>query len=84
MASPNLFDIPSKPYQPTSLKFPKRSFGQEKVVQRSFQGCWFHQWPFLYYDEGKDSVYCHICLMGFKLNRMKSSRAHPAFVSIIY
>ena len=23
MASPNLFDIPSKPYQPTSLKFPE-------------------------------------------------------------
>ena len=34
-----------------------------------------------YYDEAKDVVYCHTCLLGFKLKRMKTNSADPAFVS---
>ena len=35
---------------------------------------------FLHY-EAKDVVYCHTCLLGFKLKRMKTNSADPAFVS---
>jgi hypothetical protein len=75
-------DVPAKPHQPLNFKFPKRSFGKQKVVERSFQPSWFSKWPFLHYDEAKDIVFCHTCLMGFKLKRMRTStRADPAFVS---
>ena len=76
--------IPTKPHQPLSFNFPKRSFGKKRTVERSFQPSWFAKWPFLHYDESKDAVFCHTCLMGFKLKRMKTSmRADPAFVSSI-
>ena len=55
---------------------------QTKIVERSFQGSWFKQWPFLHYDEAEDSVYCHTCCMAFKLRRMKTTRADPAFISV--
>ena len=74
--------ISSKPHQPLSIRFPKRSFGKKRTVERSFQPSWFTNWPFLHYDEAKDAVYCHTCLDAFKLIRMKTSmRADPAFVS---
>ena len=78
----SLADFPTKPHQPRSLVFPKRVFGSTKTVERSFQQNWFDKWPFLHYDEVKDSVFCHTCIMGFKLKRIKTSmRADPAFVS---
>ena len=40
------------------------------------------QWPFLHYDEAKDSAFCYTCLMAFKLKKIKSSRADPAFVRV--
>ena len=74
--------ISSKPHQPKSFHFPKRSFGKSKVVERNIQPGWFNKWPFIHYDESIDSVFCHVCLMSFKLKRMKSStRADPAFVT---
>ncbi len=82
--SDELTDFSGKPHQPQSFAFPKRSFGTSKVVERSFQQNWFDKWSFLHYDEAKDAVFCHTCVMGFKLNRMKTSmRADPAFVSSI-
>ena len=83
-AGVTVVDLPAKPHQPLNFTFPKRSFGKKKVVQRSFQPSWFSQWPFLHYDESKDVVYCHTCVIGFKLRRMKTStRADPAFVSYL-
>ena len=38
----------------------------------------------LHYDEANDSVaYCHTCLMEFKMKRMRTNTADPAFVSDI-
>ena len=51
---------------PTSLWFPKRSFGEKYPVLRSFQAAWFKTWPFLHYDEGKDLSCYHICVKGFR------------------
>ena len=36
---------------------------------------------FLHYDEPMDEVFCHMCLMACKLNRMKTRNVDPAFVS---
>ncbi len=74
--------LPSKPHQPLDFSFPKRSFGQKAPVLRSFQQSWFSQWPFLHYDETQDLVFCHTCLLGFKKNKMRASKADPAFVSL--
>ena len=74
-------DIPAKPHQPTTFRYPKRSFGKKKVVQCSFKASWFAKWPFLHYIESKDVVFCHTCLVGFKLKRMRTNSADPAFVS---
>ena len=74
-------DVPDKPHQPVAFNFPKRSFGKKNSVQRSFQASWFSQWPFLHYDEANDAVFCHTCLLGFKLKRMRTNTTDPAFVS---
>lgn len=74
-------DIPAKPHQPLTFQYPKRSFGVKKVVQCSFKPSWFAKWPFLHYIESKDVVFCHTCLLGFKLKRMRTNSADPAFVS---
>ena len=61
--------IAAEPHQSQLFNFPKRSFGSKKVVKRSFQPS---RWPFLHYDESSDAVFCHTCLMAFKLKRMKT------------
>ena len=42
---------------------------------------WFKQWTFLHYDEAKDLVFCHTCLLCFKEKRLRSVNDDPAFVS---
>ena len=49
--------IPPNPHHPEeSFKYPKRSFGKAKIVERSFQPSWFVKWSFLHYDEVADRV----------------------------
>lgn len=76
-------DVPDEPHQPLTFTFtfPKRCFSKKSPVFCSFQPTWFSQWPFIHYDETNDVVYCHTCLMGFKMNRMRTNTADPAFVS---
>ena len=76
-------DIPERPHQPLNFPYPKRSFGKKSVVQRSFGPSWFSQWPFLHYEKSQDLVFCHTCVMGFKLRRMRTNSADPAFVSSV-
>ncbi len=66
-------DVPTEPHQPTNLKFPKRFFGQKKIVERCFQEVWYTKWPFLHYDEAKDVVYYHTCLLGFKQMKLRAN-----------
>ena len=66
--------IPSQPHQTILKKAP---------VLRSFQHAWFKQWTFLHYDEAKDLVCCHTCLLCFKEKRLRSANANPAFVSSV-
>jgi len=80
------FIIPPTPHQPgASFKFPKRSFGKTKIVERSFQQCWFAKWPFSHYDEVNDRAFCHMCMVAFKEKKMQvTKKADPAFVSDFY
>ena len=38
----------------------------KKIVQRSCQRTWLEQWLWLYYSEGKDALYCSICINALK------------------
>ena len=51
--------IPTKPHQPLSFNFPTRSFGHEK----EFSAKLVCKMAFLHYDQSKDAVFCHTCLM---------------------
>ena len=73
--------VPSEPHQPLAFKFPKRVFGKIKSVNRSFQPAWFNQWPYLHYNESKDVVFCHTCLVAFKQKKLMAANADAAFVS---
>ena len=75
--------LPDEPHHPTNgFMFPKRTFGHTKPVKCSTHCNWFQSWPFLYYDESQDVVFCHTCVKAFELDRMKTSKnAENAFVS---
>ena len=77
-------DIHENPHQPRDFNFPKRCFGQKKVVKRSFQPTSFSQWPFLHYCEAQDVAYCHTCVKAFQQKQMPTAKhsADPAFVSV--
>ena len=83
----DLPEIPSSPRQPSSTyTLPKQCFGNKVIVQRSCQRLWFERWPFLHYDkgQGKDVVFCHTCVTGFRQKVMKCSKTDPAFVSSFF
>ena len=56
-------DLPASPtHPPRHFIFPKRDFGQKKVVKRSCQASWFSKWPWLHYQQSSDAVFCHVCV----------------------
>ena len=56
-----------RPYKPKYKVFPKTN------ETRSFQQSWFKKWPWLEWDEEKESAFCHPCrmtaLLKFKLSK---------------
>ena len=63
-------DIPDKHCPPpSSFAFPKISFGSKEIVQRT----WLEQWPWLYYCEGKDVLFCSVCVGALKSKKMGKS-----------
>ena len=74
-------DFPECSHQPgLDFIFPKRSFGEKSVVQRSFQHFCFSKWPFLHYNEAEDTVFCHTCMKMFKEKKNKTSTKAAAFL----
>ena len=74
--------VPLTPHQPsTSYKFPKRSFGKNRVVERSFQASWFHKWKWLHYNELDDLVFCHVCMKANAEGKLKCRALEPSFVT---
>ena len=77
-------DLPTKPYHPKGVSFPRQSFWQTKPVQCSCKSHWFDKSPWLHYSEAKDAVFCQICVTAFKMKKiMASYNAALVFVSCI-
>ena len=56
-------DVPEKPHQPKSVKFPMRDTWKQK---RAFNLKWFDQFQFLHYRKDRDSVIFHTCALADK------------------
>ena len=67
--------FPEIPHQPRAFHFPKREFGKNSAVRRSFQTAWFDKWPWLNYREENDSVSCYTCLKA-KLEKKLATVKH--------
>ena len=74
-------EFPSQPNQPTNITFPKRMFSGKLC---SFQPSWFTMCHWLHYDPSKDTAFCHTCITGLLLHKMKATSVEPAFVSTYY
>ncbi len=74
-------EVPEKPCQPKDYNFPKRVFGKKGDTSRAFQSHWFKIWTFLHYDEAKDVVFCHTCMVAAKRKMLSTNNLDPAFVS---
>ena len=77
----NLSDIPDRSIDHYPSNSP--SFGQKRAVLLSFRLagssiCTFYIMMRLYKD-----VFCHTCLMRFKLKRVRTNSADAAFVSFL-
>ena len=71
--------ISNSPNQPSNFHFPKTGFGKQS---RSFQSAWFRDYPWLHYDEKKDSAFCYICINQNEKGNLKSARnMDEAFIS---
>ena len=70
-------------HPPTTYVFPKRAFGKKNVVYRSCHAEWFQTWPWLHYQEDKDTVLCHVCARANSKGKLSSGTAEPSFVSFI-
>ena len=64
-------DLGEKPNQPLSFKFPKRTFGQAKPVFRCVNPAWFQKWPWSYYDQANDKMFCYPCVQAVRRGSVK-------------
>ena len=66
------FSTGSQPNQPRNIVFPQRSFGNTKILKRSFQPSWFDKFTWLDYDENNDLAFCFTCSCAVKNNLLSS------------
>eukprot|EP00731_Ephydatia_muelleri_P012476 Em0006g1370a len=67
-------DIGENPNHPIKYNFPKRAFGVKDITDRSFQAQWFQKWSWIHYDEGRDIVFCSICVKAARSNKLKAAK----------
>ncbi|KAL5499510.1 hypothetical protein EMCRGX_G010944 [Ephydatia muelleri] len=67
-------DIGENPNHPIKYNFPKRAFGVKDITHRSFQAQWFQKWSWIHYDEGRDIVFCSICVKAARSNKLKAAK----------
>ena len=75
--SESCVNVHVKPYQPKHRAFPKVSAGNSQ--SRSFQQSWYKKWPWLEWDDEKESAFCHPCRMAAVLKFELSKKAEQAF-----
>ena len=56
-----VLDLGDEPYQPATFSFPKRKFGETRLVYRSYQAAWFMKWPWIQYVQVNDIAFCFTC-----------------------
>ena len=82
------FTAPSlgeKPHQPHNFKFPKREFGKQQTVKRSFQPQWFSRFSWLHYVEEGDLAFCFVCNKAYLENKLHSvSNLEHSYISTGY
>ena len=67
------------PNQAKNYSFPKTLFGKQ---YRSVQSVWFGQYPWLNYDESKDSLFCYICFnQDAKGNLISARKSEKTFIT---
>lgn len=49
-----------------------------------FESCSIYSGPILHYDELRDLVLCHVCMVAVQSNRLKGRNADAAFVSLLF
>ena len=70
-----------RPHQPSRFVFPKREFGRQRRVNRSFQATWFQRWNWLHYDECQDIVFCYLCVKAYREKKLSSGLIDLSFIS---
>ena len=60
--SESLSNVGEQPNQPKRFLFTKCEYGKKAIIKHVFQQQWFHNWPWIYYDEAKDVAFCHTCV----------------------
>jgi len=74
--------IPTKFHPSKTFKFPKRSFGAAKKVERSFKARWCENFQWLHYDVKSDSAFCYLCLTAeVEKKLLASTKKDPAFLA---
>ena len=65
--------VPDQAYQPSNFSFPRREFGKNALVKRSFQATWFNRWKWLHYDVAQDAAYCFTCCKALEMGKVRMS-----------
>lgn len=68
--------LPSEPFHPPS------NFKFKVTDNRTCHYNWFEEWKWLHYDEKKDSVFCHTCVLADqqKLMPLKEKKSKTNFI----
>lgn len=81
-SSSRAVSLPVKFHPPKSFRFPKRKFGTKD--ERSFRAEWCEdaKYPWLHYDVGSDSAFCHLCMTAAHEGKLlASTKKDSAFLT---
>ena len=60
------------PIKQNGFHFQKHDYGKITIVKHTFQQQWFHDWPWIHYDEVKDVAFCHTCVTAVRSKKLKN------------
>ena len=80
--------IGEKPNQPKGSLFSNCNYGKKTTVtlkHGSIQHArWFHNWPWIHYDEFKDVAFCCTCVTAVRLRKLKNVSSKLALYVAMY
>ena len=67
------------PNLPSNFNFPKKLYGKQ---YRSVQSTWFKEFPWLHYDDKKDTLFCYVCSNQYLKGNLATARSSDgAFIT---